>query len=409
MIYDHFSARLSPLDRDVVNAVPPGGNWRNLPPDFKSKRIEQIRRTAAQGEGSRSTYYGRLSWDRPSYTISTYFSRPGNGCFIHPSAPRLITVREAARLQSFPDGYRFFGAGRARFVQVGNAIPPLLAYQLALGIEPGPMVDLFAGAGGLSLGFEWAGHELVAAVDYDKAASKTFRENRRAPDNVLEADLSDAQQHLKVMSEIKRRAGQAGINLLAGGPPCQGFSTAGHCRLDDPRNRLVFAFVEAVAQLRPRTVLMENVPALMWRRSRPVLDEIRQALHVLGYETSVMVAHAEGYGVPQLRRRFFVLASMGGELRWPAPWCEVLRPCNLEYQVRSEQPSRPSKPFTVEDAIADLPLEPASSADSPVPYGAPARSRFQLWARGLIETGEFVPNPVLVSDRPGLFAGAQAV
>jgi len=271
------------------------------------------------------------------------------------------------------------------------------------------MVDLFAGAGGLSLGFEWAGHELVAAVDYDKAASKTFRENRRAPDNVLEADLSDAQQHLKVMSEIKRRAGQAGINLLAGCPPCQGFSTAGHCRLDDPRNRLVFAFVEAVAQLRPRTVLMENVPALMWRRSRPVLDEIRQALHVLGYETSVMVAHAEGYGVPQLRRRFFVLASMGGELRWPAPWCEVLRPCNLEYQVRSEQPSRPSKPFTVEDAIADLPLEPASSADSPVPYGAPARSRFQLWARGLIETGEFVPNPVLVSDRPGLFAGAQAV
>src|SRR5688500_4174595 len=100
MIRDHIAGRLSDLDRAVVAHVPPGGNWRDLPPDFPSKRVEQIRRSAAAGEGSRSTYYGRLRPDRPSYTISTYFNRPGNGCFIHPEADRLITVREAARLQS---------------------------------------------------------------------------------------------------------------------------------------------------------------------------------------------------------------------------------------------------------------------------------------------------------------------
>src|SRR5665648_607474 len=98
MILDHVAGRLSELDREVVDAVPPGGNWRDLPSGFGSKRVDQIRESAARGEGSRSTYYGRLRWDRPAYTISTYFSRPGNGCFIHPESPRLITVREAARL-----------------------------------------------------------------------------------------------------------------------------------------------------------------------------------------------------------------------------------------------------------------------------------------------------------------------
>lgn len=112
MIYDHAAGALSDLDREIVAAVPAGGNWRDLPETFASKRVEQIRRSAARGEGSRSTYYGRLRWDRPAYTISTYFNRPGNGCFIHPDAPRLLTVREAARLQSFPDAYRFFGEGR---------------------------------------------------------------------------------------------------------------------------------------------------------------------------------------------------------------------------------------------------------------------------------------------------------
>ena len=105
MIYDHVSGCLSELDAEMVRAVPEGGNWRNLPENIHSARVRQIRQSAARGEGSRSTYYGRLQWDRPSYTVSTYFNRPGNGCFIHPSANRLITIREAARLQSFPDSY----------------------------------------------------------------------------------------------------------------------------------------------------------------------------------------------------------------------------------------------------------------------------------------------------------------
>ncbi len=82
-ISNHFSARLSELDMSIVRCVQPGGNWKQIPTSIPSKRVETIRQSYARGEGSRSTYYGRLRKDRPSYTINTYFSRPGNGCHIH--------------------------------------------------------------------------------------------------------------------------------------------------------------------------------------------------------------------------------------------------------------------------------------------------------------------------------------
>ena len=278
-----------------------------------------------------------LQWDRPSYTVSTYFNRPGNGCFIHPSANRLITIREAARLQSFPDSYRFYGKGRARYLQVGNAVPPLLAYQLGKMLTRGTVVDLFSGAGGLSLGLEWAGFDLLAAVDHNEAASRTLQENRPQQNLAFSADLSDPSELQKAVNEIEHRAGGARIELVAGGPPCQGFSTAGHCRLDDPRNTLVYAFVKAVADLKPAQVLMENVASLTFRGRRHVLQEVRGSLHALGYRTSFIVAHAEGYGVPQLRRRLFVLAVKDATPSWPKPFRQIIQPMMSNYQPWGEE------------------------------------------------------------------------
>src|ERR1019366_7782858 len=111
-IPNHYSAKLSKLDLEVAVAVPPGGNWKNIPVHVPSQRLEQIRVSFAAGEGSRSTYYGRLRPDAPSYTISTYFSRPGNGCHLHydDGQDRVLSQREAARLQSFPDSFVFQGS-----------------------------------------------------------------------------------------------------------------------------------------------------------------------------------------------------------------------------------------------------------------------------------------------------------
>jgi DNA (cytosine-5)-methyltransferase 1 len=406
MIHDHVAGGLSELDQAVVRAVPPGGNWRNLPADFASKRVDQIRESAARGEGSRSTYYGRLRWDRPSYTISTYFNRPGNGCFIHPSAPRLITVREAARLQSFPDSFRFYGEGRSRFVQVGNAVPPLMAYQLAQVLPRGQVVDVFAGVGGLSLGFEWAGFPVIAAADNDQAASRAYQLNRQQDDVSILADLGDSHEHSVAMKEIERRAGREGVLLVAGGPPCQGFSTAGDCRLDDLRNHLVFGFVAAVERLKPAMALMENVPQLAYRRGRAILTEIRRALHALGYETSVIIAHTEAYGVPQLRRRLFLLAGRGMPLTWPRPWLQVMAPAHPDQQPGAQHVRRAGGPVTVEQAIADLPGQTASSADSALAYEVPSASAYQRWARGELSVAELLPEVVAVDEEPVLFTTA---
>src|SRR5690349_21322212 len=103
MIANHDCARLSERDLQIAAAVPPGGNWRNIPTTIPSERLAQIRESAAAGEGSRSTYYGRLHPDRPAYTVNTYYTRPGNGCFLHYDVEggqhRTLSHREAARLQ----------------------------------------------------------------------------------------------------------------------------------------------------------------------------------------------------------------------------------------------------------------------------------------------------------------------
>jgi DNA (cytosine-5)-methyltransferase 1 len=406
VISNHVAGRLSALDEEVVRAVPPGGNWRDLPADFASKRIDQIRASAARGEGSRSTYYGRLRWDRPSYTISTYFSRPGNGCFIHPEAPRLITVREAARLQSFPDHFRFVGSGRRPLLQVGNAVPPLLALQLAKMYEPGSMVDLFSGVGGLSLGFEWAGFELIAASDNDEAANEALRTNgHRSRDPVIAADLGEPDEHSAVMREIKNRL-SGRLDVLIGGSPCQGFSTAGFGRMNDPRNKLLFAFIAAVEQLRPRNVIMENVPALMWRRRLPFLAAIIHRLEALGYLTTAKILHAEGYGVPQLRRRLFVAGSLDHEVAWPQPWRRILDPAQLEHQPGATLNDQLDTPVTVRDAISDLPAAAAPSPTDLVEYASPPTSDYQRWARGEVGASAFVGEPTRIRAQETLFAAA---
>jgi DNA (cytosine-5)-methyltransferase 1 len=390
MVTDHVAGRLSELDKQIVAAVPPGGNWRDLPLDFPSKRIAQIRVGAASGGGSRSTYYGRLQWHRPSYTINTYINRPGNGCFIHPEANRLITVREAARLQTFPDSIRFEGTTRPRCVQVGNAVPPLLAYQLGLIMPLGTVVDLFAGAGGMGFGLALAGHRMVLSADNDGDACKTLGNYVDERHSVARADLS---REVELDALVEQARGLAtDLDLVVGGPPCQGFSTAGPCRVDDDRNRLVLAFLRFVEQTRPGRVLLENVPALRWRGAA-LLEEVCERLSRLGYITDVVILHAEAYGVPQLRRRLFVQGTLNGVPCWPMPTHPLVDPAFPGDQPGS---SGALHTATVRDAIDDLPASVAANPDSPVPYATPARSALQQWARADLDIGNLLPAATLV-------------
>jgi Alw26I/Eco31I/Esp3I family type II restriction m6 adenine DNA methyltransferase len=400
----HLSPSLSSLDMEHLRHVPQGGNWQNIPENVPSKRLEQIREMTSKRGVVRTTYYGRLRPDQPAYTIATYYNRPGNGTNIHPWEDRTLSHREAARLQTFPDWYSFLGTDSSVRKQIGNAVPPLLAYAVAKSILPKETtpicVDFFAGAGGLSLGFEMAGATVAAAVEYDRNMAQTYEFNRpceRVVSNrnthslFLEADLSLPESRQTVLDNLHEKLRGHAPHAVIGGPPCQGFSHAGWRLKGDKRNDLASIFLEFVADLRPAIVLIENVEGLLTYNQGQVVNDILHTLRDLGYDsgTSPWLLHAEQYGVPQMRRRVFIVgAAKEHYIRAPEPLFEICR-------GRRESVSTPRLlfdclpyPVTVAEALLDVPqigkLRFSENGRRPI------RSEYGKWARGFCPTDEML-------------------
>ena len=171
-------------------------------------------------------------------------------------------------------------------------------------------VDLFAGAGGMSLGFQQAGFDVMAAVEYDPIHCAIHEFN--SPDCVAicrsVADIDG--RYIREHSEI----GGAEVDVVFGGAPCQGFSMIGKRILDDPRNHLVHHFVRLVSELRPKFFVFENVKGLTVGEHKKFLCEIIQAFEENGYkiEKRYQVLNAASFGVPQDRRRLFLLGARRG-------------------------------------------------------------------------------------------------
>jgi len=307
MLYNHVTYSLSKLDLKMVESIPQGGNWKDIPCTIPSKRLEKIRIT-----GGRTTLYGRLRWDKPSYTISTYFNRPGNGSYIHPIENRVLSAREAARIQSFPDSYVFCGSKTSLCKQIGNAVPPLLAYFIAKKIKNTTktknVLDLFCGAGGLSKGFEWAGFQIVAANDNFKSACETYKANHKKT-ILIEGDISNQDTKERLLRAIDNRK----IDVIIGGPPCQGFSHAGKRLIDDPRNHLYKEFVELVSRVKPRVILMENVEGILTINHGKTFQSVKESFQKLGYRLHGKKIHSEKFGVPQKRKRVIIIGLLEGD------------------------------------------------------------------------------------------------
>ncbi len=377
-LYDHICARLSELDMAMIESIPQGGNWRDIPLRIakRSARLMQIRQS-----GGRTTYYGRLHSDFPSYTISTYFNRPGNGAFIHPTQNRLISLREAARLQSFPDDYRFLGSISSRFKQIGNAVPPLLARAIGSMIPRGAIVDLFAGAGGLSKGMELAGHKLVLAADINPNMCETLRYNH--PDTtVLRSNVADPKQYADLLETANSLLENESVRVLVGGPPCQGFSTAGKWDPTDDRNHLYLSMLRAVNDLSPDYIVIENVPGIRWMNGGHAFHAILAELESMGYVTNWSVLKAEEYGVPQQRRRVFILASKHDVLEFPRPMFASISRRKYHYDPEN---GKVLSPVTVSEAISDLPPLTAGGGHEVSEYDESwMRTDYQKWVRGMI-------------------------
>lgn len=195
-------------------------------------------------------------------------------------------------------------------------------------------IDLFAGAGGLSLGLEQAGFDVAAAVEIDPIHC-AIHEYNFPQTKVICASVTQL-----TGEKIRKLSGLEGVevDLLAGGAPCQGFSMMGKRALDDPRNQLVQHFVRLVSEIQPRYCLFENVKGLTLGKHAKFLDELIEALQKIGYQVQSphRVLNAADFGVPQSRERLFLMAARAG-LSLP------------------DYPRPHIKRVAVVDAIADLP------------------------------------------------------
>ena len=186
-------------------------------------------------------------------------------------------------------------------------------------------VDLFAGAGGLSLAAIEAGFNIAFAIENDAYAVKTYKKNLLKRDAARNATVLD-QSILEYSAEQIRAQvlGDAECHILLGGPPCQGFST--HRILDagvnDPRNQLLLAYFDFVKALRPRVFLVENVPGLLWDRHRDFLEKFYDEGTKAKYHLyQPITLDARDFGVPQRRKRVFILGVREPErvrdFQWP--------------------------------------------------------------------------------------------
>ena len=230
--------------------------------------------------------------------------------------------------------------------------------------QQGPIaVDLFAGAGGLSLGLERAGYQVVLSVDHDPAAVQTHLANFPGP--CFDTDLSDSSR----VDDLLGLLDGLDVDLIAGGPPCQPFSRAGRSKIRDlvdkglrepidARRELWRVFLRVVEEIRPTAVLLENVPDMALGDDMRTVRYMADRLEDAGYETDLQILEAWRYGVPQHRQRLIFVALRQGVFEWP----------------------KESDPINLRDAIGDLPVLGASSGERELPYDKPETS-FQRRAR----------------------------
>jgi DNA (cytosine-5)-methyltransferase 1 len=233
-------------------------------------------------------------------------------------------------------------------------------------------IDLFAAPGGLSLGCEMAGFKCIGAVDIDEIGIKTYTYNFPKVPTIIE-DIRKLESK-KLMKIFEFEIGE--LDLLVGGPPCQGFSTIGRVKIaslvksgkwahmsisvprfiDDPRNILYREFIRLVRDLKPKFVMMENVPGMLSYRNGEIVKQIKEDFQNAGYRVDAKVLDAVNYGVPQHRKRIFFIANRINVVNvFPEPTHAYMDESIIILDKYFDVQRKVEKAVTVWDAIGDLP------------------------------------------------------
>lgn len=376
-LYNHVAFKMGQWEATLAPFIKEGGNWQDIPLSLEDTRLKNIRST-----GGRTTYYGRLAWDKPSYTIATYFNRVGNGCNLHPQQNRVMSNREAARLQSFPDDFIFQGSKASQYKQIGNAVPPLLARMVSGLIKPFlnsfNFVDLFAGCGGMSEGFIMNGFKLLAANEVDKNIMLTNKFNHSRYTDEKKFILGDVTTE-EVKAQIIDACKGHSVDVVIGGPPCQGFSYAGWRDPNDKRNQLFREFVSLVNTLKPKFFVMENVPGILTMRKGEAIKEIINAFKEIGYKVNApMRLTAAQFGVPQKRKRVIIIGSLDANI-------SIVQPQPLFEENSVSLPGF----VTVRDAIGNLPAIPDGGGEIEMDFDFPSKSPYDMLMQKEIDFDKF--------------------
>ncbi len=174
-------------------------------------------------------------------------------------------------------------------------------------------IDLFCGCGGLSYGFERAGFNILLGIDNDSKALETFELNHKGAKSIC-GDITQVTYE----KDIKPLIGDKTIDVIIGGPPCQGMSLSGPRKFDDPRNRLYLSYIRLVDEIRPKMFVIENVPGLVGLFNGQIKDSIIEKFTDMGYEIQYRILCASDYGVPQSRRRVVFVGSRIGSFEYPS-------------------------------------------------------------------------------------------
>src|SRR5258706_7375951 len=215
------------------------------------------------------------------------------------------------------------------------------------GMNAPTVIDLFCGAGGLSLGLRAAGFTPVFAADNDEKSLETYRRN--LGNHALCLDLSSVRSD--ELARLIRDSISHDPDVVCGGPPCQGFSIQRRGSSEDVRNGLYARFAEIAVSLNPRAIVIENVPTVFGKKGGAEVREAFRTLTNAGYVVHQGILQAADYGVPQYRRRAFIIglhtAVNATGLQWPPPRTSA------------------ATHLTVRDAIGDLPEPPADFSEHP--------------------------------------------
>lgn len=224
------------------------------------------------------------------------------------------------------------------------------------------VLDLFSGAGGLSRGFLDAGYNVVLGVDFDDMALKTFKENHGSAE-AMKLDLFNHDNICKIEEFLKER--NIKLDVLVGGPPCQGFSLAGPRNVDDKRNNLYTAMVKLAERVKPKIVVLENVLGMLrlydGKGAQRIIDDFTH----LGYKVKPQVLYAPDFGIPQIRKRVFFVGILASDEFFEFPTSIY----NKDEYV------------TCEDAISDLPALDGILGDEIQQYEVEARTDYQRLMR----------------------------